>query len=136
MQRSQDLLETYQRMYRDLTQGAPLAPFVAASPDVTCISTDPQEWWGDRETFLRVAGPQMEGLKQLGAQYVPQQAAAWTEQDVGWVIDQPTIHLNNGRAVQLRVTSIFRREDGAWKLVHQHSSIGVPNDTVEAFRDV
>jgi hypothetical protein len=65
-----------------------------------------------------------------------EKAAAWTEQDVGWVIDQPTIHLNNGRAVQLRVTSIFRREDGAWKLVHQHSSIGVPNDTVEAFRDV
>jgi SnoaL-like domain len=136
MQRSQDLFEAYQRMYHDLTQGAPLVRFLAASADVTGIGTDPTERWADRETFLRAAGPQLEAFGQLGAQYIPQQAAAWTEQDVGWVIDQPTIRLHDGRAVQLRVTSIFRREDGDWKLVHQHSSIGVPNEAVEAFRGV
>lgn len=34
------------------------------------------------------------------------------------------------------MTAIFRVEQGAWKLVHLHHSIGVPDEEVEMFRDV
>ena len=27
-----------------------------------------------------------------------------------------------------RLTIVYRREDGVWKMVHFHSSIGVPNE--------
>jgi SnoaL-like domain len=34
----------------------------------------------------------------------------------------------------MRATTILQKESGRWKIVHQHSSIGVPNDQVEAFQ--
>ena len=27
-----------------------------------------------------------------------------------------------------RLSVVYRREDGAWKMVHFHSSVGVPNE--------
>lgn len=30
-------------------------------------------------------------------------------------------------------TPIFQRENGAWKVVHSHTSLGVPNAEVPAF---
>ena len=32
--------------------------------------------------------------------------------------------------MKTRLTAVLRREDGAWKLVHMHVSVGVPDDEV------
>jgi ketosteroid isomerase-like protein len=61
-------------------------------------------------------------------------AEAWTDGDLGFVVDQPTVTLKDGRSVQMRATTILQKESGRWKIVHQHSSIGVPNEQVEAFQ--
>jgi ketosteroid isomerase-like protein len=34
----------------------------------------------------------------------------------------------------MRATTILQKESGRWKIVHQHSSIGVPNEQVESFQ--
>jgi ketosteroid isomerase-like protein len=34
----------------------------------------------------------------------------------------------------MRLTTILRKEGSGWKMAHQHASIGVPNEQVDAFR--
>jgi ketosteroid isomerase-like protein len=38
-------------------------------------------------------------------------------------IERDQMELDNGRlaSVSLRVTTIFRREDGVWRIVHRHA---------------
>ena len=53
--------------------------------------------------------------------------SAFIEGTVGWVGDRATIQLPNGHILPIRVTSVFHQEDGVWKIVQHHVSIGVPN---------
>jgi ketosteroid isomerase-like protein len=36
----------------------------------------------------------------------------------------------DGSAIKTRVTAVLRRDDGTWKLVHAHFSVGVPDEEV------
>jgi hypothetical protein len=49
---------------------------------------------------------------------------------MGWVVDQPTFILPDASAFQTRLTAVVRREDGRWKIVHAHFSVGVPDEEV------
>ena len=49
---------------------------------------------------------------------------------MGWVVDQPTFFFPDGSSMQTRLTAVLRREDDAWKLVHMHVSVGVPDEEV------
>lgn len=50
------------------------------------------------------------------------------EGEMGWAVDEPTIVLPDGTRLTLRMTAIVRREDGVWRLVHQHYSWAVPDE--------
>jgi hypothetical protein len=39
-------------------------------------------------------------------------------------VDRPTIELAGGERFETRLTFVFQREDGAWKVVHAHTSVG------------
>ena len=138
MERSQDLLDAYTRLFDDLSRGRvpSVDEYVSDSPAVSAIGSDPEEWWMGPETMRQVVAAQLEALASQGAQFIPAGPEAWAEGDLGWVVDRPTIRLGDGKEVELRGTTIFHREHGAWKMIHQHASIGVPNDQVEAFRGV
>lgn len=89
-----------------------------------------------RETLAPILDAQFEGFRQLGATFNTSNARAWTDGDLGFVVDRPTVTLKDGRSVQIRGTTILHKEGGTWKMVHQHASIGVPNEQVDAFRGV
>jgi hypothetical protein len=134
MERSQDLLDTYTRILDAFSRGGgELDEFLSASPALSGIGTDPAEWWVGQETVRQILTAQLRAFADQGAQFMPSGAEAWAAGDLGWVIDQPTIRMRDGRKVPLRATTIFNREGGTWKMVHQHASIGVPNVEVEAF---
>jgi ketosteroid isomerase-like protein len=40
------------------------------------------------------------------------------------VVDTPTVHLPDGTSVATRLTVIWRREPGGWRVVHTHISVG------------
>jgi hypothetical protein len=44
------------------------------------------------------------------------------------VADRTLITLPDGTTIQLRSTLVFQRENGSWKVVQHHNSVGVPNE--------
>jgi ketosteroid isomerase-like protein len=51
---------------------------------------------------------------------------ALAEGTIGWAADCPTMHMP-GHEIPMRVTVVFHKEDGEWKIVQCHASIGVLN---------
>ncbi len=60
--------------------------------------------------------------------------AAFEEGTVGWVTDEVDFAFPDGSVMDTRMTVIFRQEDGRWKLVHMHASVGVPDEEVVALQ--
>ena len=67
----------------------------------------------------------MEGLR-LEAGEEPR---GYEEGPMGWVADRPMAVLPEG-AISTRLTGVVRREEGEWKVVHIHLSVGVPDEEV------
>ena len=56
---------------------------------------------------------------------------------MGWAVDRAVRFRIGDDEIPFRFSVVYRREDGVWKMVHFHSSIGVPNEEavgVEACR--
>jgi ketosteroid isomerase-like protein len=100
--------------------------FVSRQEGVLIIGTDPNEWWPGYDTIKRVFEAQMQEMG--GVNFVGGDPQAYTEGNVGWVVDHPKLRLPDGPAIPFRTTSVFVKEDGEWKLVQTHSSVGVPNE--------
>ncbi len=136
MQRSHELLDTYRRLSDALSRGAISSAdqFLSSAEGLSVIGTDGDEYWTGAEAVRPVMEAVLQQYREMGMQFVAGEAEAYEEGDVGWVIDRPTFRSREGKEALARATSIFRREGGAWKLVHQHVSLPVPNEEVEAFR--
>jgi ketosteroid isomerase-like protein len=89
------------------------------------IGTDPNEWWPGYDRMLQVWAAQIEALGG-SLPIVAGDPQAYQEGTVGWVADQPKMRLPDGE-MPFRMTCVFHQEDGAWKLVQAHGSLGVPN---------
>ena len=54
---------------------------------------------------------------------------AYREGSVGWMGDRAAWRLQDGTEVPFRLTAIFHKENGDWKIVQFHTSVGVPNES-------
>ena len=90
------------------------------------IGTDPREWWRGQaaRTAMRAQAAEMRG----GLSIRPGDLRAYSEGTIGWAVDRPAFRLADGRELGFRGTYLFHKEDGEWKLVHAHWSLGVPNE--------
>src|SRR5436309_513200 len=87
---------------------------------------------GDR----RVASPQWSasGLRKEGLQGPGggvrslSDLEAFSEGTVGWGMTRFTLSFPDGSSVSPRWSAVFHREDGEWKFVQLHASIGVANE--------
>lgn len=132
MESSTELRDLMLRFYQSLTAGDRtfLEQTISHQPGVLNIGTDPKEWWSGYDTFLQVAEAQ---FQEIGGppHIVGADPQAYHEGGVGWVADRPSFELPDGTRLPFRLTAVFHKEEGAWKLVQSHYSIGVPNeDTV------
>jgi hypothetical protein len=126
MEESPEIAATLRRFYDRLTAGD-LSAFdhlVSASPRTSIMGTAPGEWVTERDR-LRF-GFETEGVG-LTAGPNPK---AYGEGTLGYAIDEPLFSFPDGSAIRIRLTTIWRREDGTWKLVHGHFSVGVPDEEV------
>ena len=58
----------------------------------------------------------------------PGEPEAYVEGTVGWGMPRPTLTLPNGKTLTPRWGAVFHQEDGQWKLVQLHASVGIPNE--------
>jgi ketosteroid isomerase-like protein len=128
MQESQELRRVVESMYAAMMEGNAdwVAGKLSDSDATLVIGSDPGEWWEGGRTVRQMWAAQLQaGLG--GAKLEPRRLQAYEEGDVGWVADEPRMVLPNGGQATMRMTAVFRREDGDWKCVQSHASIGVPN---------
>ena len=130
MEQSDELRDLTLRLYEAATTGD--LPFferhVSRQQGAVFVGTDPNEWWEGFEAFVEAIRAQSEAMGG-GMQIVAGQLQAYQEGGIGWVIDRnASFRLPDGTEIPFRNTVVFRREDGEWKLVHEHASIGVRNE--------
>jgi hypothetical protein len=123
-----ELRALMQRVYEAFERGdgAYLEGLVARDADALMVGTDPREWWAGRETIVRVFRAQ---LAEVGGRVrvEPGEQEAPAAGPVGWIAARAVFRLPAGAALPLRITAVFRRERGAWRIVQWHASVGVPN---------
>ncbi|HZS88567.1 MAG TPA: nuclear transport factor 2 family protein [Chloroflexota bacterium] len=123
-----DLKTTWARVKESISRGDgnQLDQLLARREAVRIIATDPQEWW-DRWQFLAVVPGQVEGM---GGPFEIRSEAleAYREGTVGWIADRLTAHLRDGSTIPFRATGVFHLEDGQWRIVQMHWSLGVTNE--------
>jgi len=55
-------------------------------------------------------------------------ARGWQLGEAGFALDEPSFVLPDGSRLQTRLTAVLAREDGQWRIVHLHFSVGVPDE--------
>jgi hypothetical protein len=128
MERAPELEEIIAEWFESASRGdgSWVDRHVSRDADVLLVGTDPNEWLqGPRVgEFLKGEAETIAGDVDIS----PGEPVAFREGDVGWGITRPTLTLPDGKSVSPRWSAVFRREDGDWKAVQIHASVGIPNE--------
>jgi hypothetical protein len=133
MEHSDELRDLTLRFYEATTTGdlSFIERHVSRREGTVFVGTDPNEWWEGFEPFVEAMRAQSEAMGGEGLQIVAGQLQAYREGSVGWAIDRDALFLlPDGTQIPFRSTAVFVQEDGEWKVVHLHASIGVRNEEV------
>ena len=130
MQQSAEVREAMLRFYQRFSAGdvAEFAQGITSRDDALVIGTGPQEWLEGRATWI--AGYQEQIAAIPGLRMEAGEVCGYAEGALGWAVDRPIFVLPDGTSISARATAVLRLEDGAWKLVNAHFSIGVPDDVL------
>jgi len=107
---------------------AALASLLSDRPGVVTIGTDPGEWWNKQQLLASINEAMSLDGSQIRAEHDAHQVhvagdLAWTEGTGRFVSEK-------GGERAMRMTGVFVREGGQWKVAQLHASIGVPNDEI------
>ncbi len=129
MERSPEIEAAARTVYDALSSGdaAAVARLFSTASGVTLIGTDPEELWVGHDTITRIWEAQ---LGEMGGSVGVEGAdpVGYSSGDVGWISDRPTLVIGGEMRIPLRITAVFERDGGAWKVVQWHASIGVSNE--------
>jgi hypothetical protein len=126
MEPSAEVKDTLLRFYEAISsRDYPVFRHLLSQQDgVLFIGTDPDEWWPDYKTITEVFGAELEEMG--GASLNACALQAYSEGSVGWFEDRPIIRLTDGTEIPTRLTGVCHQENGGWKIVQWHASLGVP----------
>jgi uncharacterized protein (TIGR02246 family) len=94
-------------------------------PDAVHIGTGADEWWTSQQVADGVAEQADSGI-----QVVLDDASTHVVGDVAWAEIRGHFSNQAGGTRPTRETVVFVRENGGWKCVQSHASIGVPNEEI------
>jgi len=130
MQASTELRNVFHAWFRSVAAGDAswVERHVSSRSGVRLVGIEPAEWLEGPE----VAGYLKSGAAGLGGvvQVAPGEIEAYSEGTVGWGLACPILTLSSGRQLSPRWSAVFHQEDGAWKLVQFHASLGMANEVL------
>ena len=97
-------------------------------PCVVGIGSDPAEWAEGYDNLMRIWGESTPDAE-LGVKVGLDDVKGFREGSVGWAAGHGYFEMA-GKRVPVRMTVVLHQEDGEWKTVQTHASIGVPNDRI------
>jgi adenylate cyclase len=99
---------------------------ISRQAGVRLVGTDPTEWVAGEQVaeFLKDEVQAMGGVVQVSLG----ETEAYQEGSVGWGVARPTLTLPHGKQFSPRWSAVFHQENGEWKLVQLHASVGIPNE--------
>ncbi len=124
MRRSAGVEAVVEQFY-DVMRGAGSAETLLSSDMTVAIGTDEEEW--DTDHSGAVAGF-ISQSQEVGS--VTVQAGSprgYSDGVFGWFEDRALVTLADGESAPVRVTGVVRFENGRWRLMQVHVSIGLPN---------
>ncbi|HSD81874.1 MAG TPA: nuclear transport factor 2 family protein [Solirubrobacteraceae bacterium] len=130
MTQASDVAGVIRRFYEAIAAGDIDAVERLSSDDdgAVAIGTDPEEWWEGGRTIKAAL---REYVAEAQHRIKPGRPRIGRSGDVAWFADRPALVMAGGQEVPCRLTGVLRHEDGEWRIVQSHTSIGVPN--AEAF---
>jgi ketosteroid isomerase-like protein len=125
MERSSELAAVLQSVYTAVSEGDAdtLTAMLSARDGLVFIGTDPDEWFDDTATIKAMLTAQAGA----GVKVRPGAITAFEEGTVGWVASHGAFVTSDDSEVPFRLTAVFHRENGTWRLVQEHASIAVTN---------
>jgi ketosteroid isomerase-like protein len=92
------------------------------------IGTDPSEWWTKQQLVAGIREAMSVGEGQVRAEQG--ETFVHVLGDVAWTEGLGKFTNGAGAERAIRLTGVFVREDGQWKAVQSHASIGVANENI------
>ena len=126
MKRSADLAAATQKFYDAFSTGDAdtVTGLMSTADGLLFIGTDPNEWLTDHASVTALLAAQVgAGVKVRGGDI-----QAFEEGAAGWVADRGAFILPDGTEAPFRLTAVFHRQDGEWRIVQAHASFPVSND--------
>lgn len=128
MQRSYDIEKTLATIYEAVSNGdaTTLTGLLTARDGLLFIGTDPGEWYDDAVAVQGML------IAQAGAGVTVRggDGIGFEEGTVGWIADRGVFVLPDGSEAPFRITAVFHRESGGWRLVQEHASVAMSNEEV------
>jgi hypothetical protein len=127
MDRSPELEKFIAAWFDAATRGDPslVDRHISRQKGTRLVGSDPDEWFEGAAAAeflkkeLQGSGGSVRSLSDL---------EAFSEGTVGWGTTRFTLTFPDGRSVSPRWSAVFHREDGEWKFVQLHASMGVANE--------
>jgi ketosteroid isomerase-like protein len=95
-------------------------------PCAVAIGSDPAEWSEGYDQIMRLMRDSTPDAE-IGITAGLDDVKAFAEGTVGWAAGHGYFEIG-GKRVPVRITAVVHQEDGEWKMVQTHASIGVPNE--------
>jgi SnoaL-like protein len=98
----------------------------SSQPGVIMIGSDPDEWYAGRDAIEAMARDAGGGEGAEMPTSTMDEIEGYRDGDLGFANVRGTWTMG-GTSVPFRLTTVVHLEDGEWKAVQSHASIGVPN---------
>jgi adenylate cyclase len=128
-QRSPELEAVMRRIWKVFASGSieAMSNMVSTNPDVRFILSADDNWIAGSENLLRIMSGRS-NLLDIERVEFDRLEAFEIDEVVGWGACNVTLFYRSGDSESLRSTIIFAVEDGVWKAVQLHTSVGVTEE--------
>src|SRR5688500_20358860 len=131
MERSSEIEELVRRWFAAASRGdtSLILAHVSTGESTRLIGSAPEEVF---KGGAAVADFLVGEIRSAGgnATFTPNDVEGFCEGSVGWATTNLKITLPDGKHVSPRWSAVFHREDGTWRFVQTHASLGIDNDKV------